>query len=132
MAVERMPDRERARRGGERVAHVVHARGREHRARLARGRAQRDLARQAAERSCRVTAAAARGRSRRARRLPARLRKNAGVRVVGVDHRDAVGRQRVGDRARSRRDLLDRAHELQVLALRVVDQRDVGRAMPAR
>ena len=47
-----------------------------------------------------------------------------GLRIVSVDDRDAGGRQRVIDACVLRRHFLDAAHELEMLALRVVDQRD--------
>ena len=47
--------------------------------------------------------------------------------VVGVDHRDAAGTQRIEHRGVLARDLGDVLHEFLVLALRVVDERD-GRA----
>ena len=47
-------------------------------------------------------------------------------RVVGVDHRDAVGGQRVVDRALGVGDAEQAAHAFQVRRRDVVDQRDVG------
>ena len=47
-------------------------------------------------------------------------------RIVGVDHRDAVGRQRVVDRGLGIGDTEQAAHALQVRRRDVVDQRHVG------
>src|ERR1051326_6944474 len=52
--------------------------------------------------------------------------KEFGLRVVRVHAGDSVRRQRVVDRGVLGRDFLDRVHELKMLALRVVDERNAG------
>ena len=109
-------------RGGERVAHVVDTGNRQRRVGLARGRTQANGARQPLE----LVAPGDRGAMVQAELHRAALAgaaaKESGLAVVGVDDRDAVGGQRLVKRRVLRRDFLDRVHEFEVLALRVVDQ----------
>jgi hypothetical protein len=116
----------------ERVAHVVHARHRSARARLAGGvRGSISLCERAA-RSAAHRAGALEPKS--TTRAPAfSARHSGGERVVGVDHRDAVGAQALVDLALGSRDRLDANRECRCArAAGVVDQRHVGRASPVR
>ena len=119
---------DRVRRGcsGERVAHVVQARDRKGRLRFARRRGDANLGGE------RVQGVAA-GNARRPQaeidqaplpRLPSEKRR---VGVIRVDHGDTVVAQCSVYAGVLHRDLVYRAHEFQVLALRIVDERH-GRA----
>ena len=97
----RSGDAGRERRGGrgQRIAHVVPARhARARTVRVALRRAQRELAAVGAQRAARrVTVGGVRRAPKSTTRTPARARgcaPDVGVRVVGVDHRDAAGAQR--------------------------------------
>ena len=116
--------------GGERVAHVVQAGDGEGCLSVALRRMQAQLALQAAQR---IAAAHRRGFEPELHHAPGAgaLSKERGMLIVGVDDRGAGGGQRVVDARVLRRDLVDTAHELEVLALGVVDQRD-GRRGDAR
>ena len=115
-------DSKRAGCSGKRVAHVVQAGDRERRVGRAGRRAEADLARQPIEPVAAGDRAAAQAEVELAACARAAAEK-VSVRVVRIDHRDAFVAQSVVDRGVLGRDVLDRAHELEVLALRVVDQR---------
>ena len=110
---------------GERVAHVVQARDRKARLRFARRRGDANLAPERVQ-------SVATGDARRPQAeidqapspcLPPEKRRMG---VIGVDHGDAVLAQCRVDAGVLGCDLVDRAHEFQVLALRIVDERDGG------